>query len=215
MTTPYSPDIPQVLRNARLFKPGRHDMLDDEMAQTVSALFALLDERHVDYVLVGGIALLHYVAARNTEDIDLILAVPDLARLPELRIETQDANFARADFRGLRVDLLLSRNRFFEHIRSHHVVTAQFRQRPIPIVTPAGLILLKCYALPSLYRQGEFERVALYETDLTLLLHRYPASSDSVLASLRPYLAEHDVSALAGILREIEARIERYSGKQP
>ena len=36
---------------------------------------ALLRERQNEYVLVGGIGLLQYVAGRNTEDIDLIMAV--------------------------------------------------------------------------------------------------------------------------------------------
>jgi hypothetical protein len=35
-----------------------------------------------------------------------------------------------------------------------------------------GLILLKLYALPSLYRQGNFAKVGIYENDVaTLLLH--------------------------------------------
>ena len=40
----------------------------------------------------------------------------------------------------------------------------------MPCATPEGLILLKLYALPSLYRQSELRRANLYEADLAALL---------------------------------------------
>jgi len=189
-------------------------MLDDEIARIVDDLFALLASRRIDYLLVGGIALLNYVQGRNTEDIDLILALPDLERLPELQIESQDRDFARASFRGLRVDVLLTQNKWFDLVRREHAAKNDFGGRRISVVTPEGLILLKFYALPSLYRQGNFERVALYETDLTLLLHKYPMSVESVLTSLRLHLAEADLESLRDIYGEIERRIRRYPAGQ-
>ncbi len=59
----------------------------NELFSSVGKLFDLLEERKVDYVLIGGIAMLAYVEGRNTQDIDLILSRADLERLPELRIE--------------------------------------------------------------------------------------------------------------------------------
>jgi hypothetical protein len=50
----------------------------DSLLQTVERLFTLLHERQIAYLLVGGIAMLQYVQGRNTEDIDLIMAVSDL-----------------------------------------------------------------------------------------------------------------------------------------
>lgn len=38
----------------------------DILIETVSRFFSLLRERQIDYVLVGGIALLQYVEGRNT-----------------------------------------------------------------------------------------------------------------------------------------------------
>jgi hypothetical protein len=43
----------------------------DFLIETVARFFALLCERRIEYVLVGGIATLQYVEGRNTEDIDL------------------------------------------------------------------------------------------------------------------------------------------------
>lgn len=77
--------ISQVVRNAVLFN-AKHwrvrPMNTDVLPDAISRLFTLLDQRQVDYVLVGGIALLSYVEGRNTDDIDLIVAVSALAKLP-------------------------------------------------------------------------------------------------------------------------------------
>jgi hypothetical protein len=207
--------IGEIVRNARLFRPRRQVMLDDQVAQIVDDLFGLLNARGIDYLLVGGIALLSYVEGRNTEDIGLILAISDLARLPELEVSTQDADFARAQYRGLQVDLLLTRNPFFDFIRQTYAARRDFNGREIAVVEPEGLILLKLYALPSLYRQGDFGRVALYETDLVMLLHRYPMGAETITAVLHKHLAEHDVKALREILDEIAARIRRYTNRAP
>src|SRR5215813_13408146 len=58
----------------------------DNLLESVARLFALLKERQIDYALVGGVALLQYVEGRNTEDIDLIMAVSSLDSLPEIQI---------------------------------------------------------------------------------------------------------------------------------
>jgi hypothetical protein len=181
----------------------------------VDDLFDLLSARGIGYLLVGGIALLSYVEGRNTEDIHVILAGADLERLPELVVESQDVNFARATYRGLRVDILLSRNPFFDHVRRQYATEREFSGRRIAVVAPEGLILLKFYALPSLYRQGDFERVALYETDLVMLLHRYPASVETIMQTLSAYLAPSDVQSLRDIYAELEGRIRRYTKRAP
>lgn len=73
----------------------------------------MLHEREADYLLVGGgVAMLRYVEGRNTEDVDLIFTVSDLAKLPGLEVEHEDADFVRGRFGGLRVDLFLTRIRF-------------------------------------------------------------------------------------------------------
>ena len=69
-----------------------------------------------------------------------------------------------------------------------------------------AVTLLKLYALPSLYRQGEFDRAALYETDI-LMLHQGAAVDDeALLGELRPYMAPGDVAELRSILAEQRGR---------
>jgi hypothetical protein len=65
-------------------------------------------------VRVGGIAILHYIEGRNTQDLDLLLTVSSLKKLPELKITSQDINFVRANYGELQIDLYLTRNPLFK-----------------------------------------------------------------------------------------------------
>ena len=86
-----------------------------------------------------------------------------------------------------------------------------FIEREIPTATVEGLLLLKMYALPSLYRQGNFTRVALYENDLAMLIHDYHPDPDPLLAELSQYVSETDLIAVRDIIAEIQQRIERFN----
>lgn len=205
--------IGKVVCNAVLFNfgPGRGGAVHgDDLMAAVSRLFNLLHERRIEYLLVGGIAILKYVEGRNTEDIDLIMALSSLERLPELRVEDRDGDFVKASFDGLRIDLLLTSNPLFEKVRLHYATTQRFTERDIPCATVEGLLLLKLYALPSLYRQGNFARVALYESDISTLMHDYRPPIESLFDELRSYLSPTDLAAVRGIITEIQERIERF-----
>jgi hypothetical protein len=205
--------IGEVIRNAVLFNPAnRKDILmnSDLLIETVARFFSLLRERQIDYVLVGGIALLQYIEGRNTEDIDLIMAVSALERLPELQLETRDADFARSKFGELRVDVLLTSNPVFDEVRKRYTMSRRFVEQEIPCATVDGLILLKLYALPSLYRQGNFTRVGLYENDIATLIQLHDPPIDPLLEKLNIYLNAADMQQVKQILEEIQQRIRRF-----
>lgn len=185
-------------------------MNPDILIETVSRFFSLLRERQIDYVLVGGIALLQYVEGRNTEDIDLIMAVSALERLPELNLENRDVDFARSRFGDLRVDVLLTTNPLFDEVRKRYTTSRRFVEQEIPCATVEGLILLKLYALPSLYRQGNFTRVSLYENDIATLMHTHNPSVEVLLDELQRYLDHSDMSQIRQIVGEINERIRRF-----
>lgn len=86
-------------------------------------------------MLVGEIALLQYVEGRNTEDIDLIMAVSALERMPELDVSTRDVDFARGKFGELRVDLLLTSNPLFDEVRKRFTTSKHFVEHAIPCAT--------------------------------------------------------------------------------
>ena len=205
--------IGQVVRNAVVFnfRNWRGKPLNtDTLLQTVGRLFALLHERQIEYVLVGGVALLQYIEGRNTEDIDLIMALPSLNKLPEIQIASQDANFARGQFDDLGIDILLTRNPLFEKVRTHYATVQPFVERDIPCASVEGLLLLKLYALPSLYREGNFARVGIYENDIATLMQGYRPQLEPLLQELSHHLSESDLAAVREILGEIQERIRRF-----
>lgn len=121
-----APNIGEVIRNAVAFdfkNSGEEIMNADSLPEFVEKLFEVLHGRGVDYLLVGGVAMLGYVEGRNTEGLDLILAVSDLEKLPEITVEDRDANFARGKFERLRVDMLLTNNPLLEEVRKSHATT--------------------------------------------------------------------------------------------
>jgi hypothetical protein len=208
--------IGKVVRDAVVFNfrnPRGGTMSDSALLEAAQRLFALLEERRTDYLLVGGIALLHYVEGRNTEDIDLIMSLASLDGLPELRQVGREDDFARADFQGLQIDLLLTSNRLFDEVRRRHASRQRFVEREIPCATPEGLVLLKLYALPSLYRQGNVARAALYETDILTLMQRYRMAPEPLFAELAPHLSATDLAALRQIVDEIRQRIDRSGSR--
>ncbi len=205
--------IGKVIQNATIFNfrnLGEGPVNSDTLLQNVARLFSLLEERKIDYLLVGGIALLQYIEGRNTEDIDLIMAVSSLEKLPEIEITSQDMNFARGQFGELQIDLLFTRNPLFDNVQTHYVTIQQFVEQKIPCATVEGLLLLKLYALPSLYRQGNFARVGIYENDVATLMFSYRPDVEPLLKELSRYLSETDVVAVREIVSEIEQRIDRF-----
>ena len=211
MTTP----IGTTIHYAHVFdlkkrQQGGIPMNTDALQQNVNDLFNLLQERQIDYVLVGGIAMLTYIAGRNTEDIDLIMAVDSLEKMPEIELVSQDMYFARGQFHNLQIDLLLTSNPLFAEVQHGFVTEQTFAEQTIATATVEGLVLLKLYALPSLYRQGNFVKVGLYENDIATLLYEYKPDLAPLLARLRHYLSPSDTAEVETILTDINQRITRF-----
>jgi hypothetical protein len=101
------------------------------------------------------------------------MALPSLAKLPEIKIENHDMYFARGKFGELQIDILLTKNPLFAAVEKNYTTTKQFMDRTIRCATVEGLLLLKLFSMPSLYRQGSFERVGIYENDIATLMHAF------------------------------------------
>ena len=154
--------------------------------------------------------MLQYVQGRNTEDIDLILSTSSLQKLPEITITSQDDDLACGIFENLQIDFLLTCNPLFAKVQRGYATMQSFQDRDIPCATVAGLLLLKLYALPSLYRQGNFARVGLYENDIATLMHDYQPDMDALFTELTHSLSATDIASLQDIVTEIQQRIERF-----
>lgn len=216
MTIQSSVQIGDVIRNAVVFNVKNWlggTMNYDSLTQSVQDFFAILEEREIDYVLVGGIAILYYVEGRNTQNLDLLMAVSSLDKLPELHITSQDMYFARANYGELQIDLLLTQNPLFKKVHNEYSKVQKFLDRNIPLATVEGLLLLKLYALPSLYRQGNFARVGIYENDIATLLHYYQPDTDALLSEMSKYLTETDFEEIIGVVSDIQKRLKRFKNE--
>ena len=205
--------IGQVIRNAVAFNVKNWlggEMNSDSLIQSVQDFFAVLEQRKIDYVLVGGIAILHYVEGRNTQDLDLLMSVSSLEKLPELKISSQDMYFVRGSYNELQIDILLTKNPLFEKVHNQYSKIEKFLDRKIHQATVEGLLLLKLYALPSLYRQGNFARVGIYENDIATLLHYYQPDVSSLLKELANYVDENDLAEIKHVISDIQNRIKRF-----
>jgi hypothetical protein len=204
--------IGDVIRNGVLFdmKNWGSEPLDvNQLPETVERLFNILVERNIDYLLVGGIALLSYIEGRNTQDIDFILARQDLEAMPELVVLEENRDFARSSFDALQVDVLLTNNQLFKLVRDRYATERQFGDRTIRCATVEGLLLLKFFALPSLYRQGQFNKVTIYENDITQLLLNYAVDLSEILNVLSRHIIPTDLQELQNTATDIETRIQR------
>jgi len=209
--------IGEIVRNGVVFDMknwNRNVASEDSLPQVVDRLFDLLDQRQISYLLVGGVALLSYVDGRNTQDVDFILARQSLSELPELVVAEEDQNFVKAAFEQLQVDLLLTQNPLFKLVLQNYSTERPFGDRTIYCVTVEGLVLLKLYALPSLYRQGQFDKVSIYESDITLLMLRYPVDVDALATILKRYILATDWVKLEQIIDDIQARMARFQQRQ-
>jgi len=216
MTIHSSVQIGQVIRNAVVFdaKNWQGGMMNsDSLIQSVQDFFAILEARKIDYVLVGGIAILHYVEGRNTQVLDLLMATSSLEKLPELKVASRETYFVRANYNELQIDVLLTQNPLFKKVHKEFSKNPKFLDRDIPLATVEGLLLLKLYALPSLYRQGNFARIGIYENDIATLLHYYKTDVASLLGELSMYLDKNDMSEIQGIVSEIQNRIKRFKNE--
>ena len=213
MTIQSSVQIGNVIRNAVVFnvKNWVDGMANsDSLFRSVQDFFSILEQRKIDYVLVGGIAMLHYVEGRNTQVLDLLMPVAPLEKLPELKVSSQDMYFVRANYNELQIDVLLTQNPLFKKVHSEYSKIQRFLDRDIPLATVEGLLLLKLYALPSLYREGNFARVGIYENDIATLLHYYQPDLNSLLNELSEYLNENDFAEIKGVTSDIQNRIKRF-----
>lgn len=186
-----------------------------DLIGSAERLFDLLESQKIEFIVVGGIAMLQYVEGRNTRDVDLIVQPDATKRIPELAVLSEDRDFARADFQGVLLDFLKSSNPVFEEVRARHSELLRFGNRELRVATPFGLFLLKCYALPSLYRQGEFRRADIYEDDLLALLRGFQIDEEAAFAKLAPHMLVTDIASIREIVSDIRSRLAKSLQRGP
>jgi hypothetical protein len=222
-------DIAEIIHAAVLLGPaawGREPMpeahlaadIEDKLRLQLIDLFRILHERKIPYVLVGGIAMLTYIEGRNTKDVDLVLSVESLKLLPEIVISDQNREFARGKFGELLVDFLFTDNPLFRIVEQKYSATHRFLEMDLRTATIEGLILLKLFALPSLYRQGRLEKTIRYEADIAILYQVTRPNVEPLFEVLKPMLTDGQLTDLITIVAQIQqqiARLDRAKNAQP
>jgi len=197
-------DLSSVLRDAEI--PYGFDR-GAALTAATRRFLAGLSSSGIPHLLVGAMAMLQHVDGRTTRDIDLIVALDDLEKIPGFLLEESNEWFATGTVGPLRIDLLFTANPLFAEVLANHAVTKALLDVPIRCATPEGIILLKLFVLPSLYRQGNIHRAALYETDILQLLLQHPLKVDSLLSQIQPHMTETDINHLRQVLADIQQRI--------
>jgi len=180
----------------------------NKVLQATEQLFDELAKKNLNYCLVGGVALLHYIEGRNTQDIDLIMSKTG-AEAIGLAVNSRNNDFIFAEYAGLRVDVLLTNNKLFDLVLKEHSSVINFQGREIRAATPLGLVGLKLFALPSLYRQGQIERAAIYETDIFQLLNSCGVNTDAALSLVKPHVSYSDYVELSNVISELIEKMQR------
>lgn len=95
-----------------------------------------------------------------------------------------------------------------------YATTQRFGERDIRCVNVEGLIILKLYVLPSLYRQGNFDRVSIYENDILLLLLQYSIDIKETFKTLSNHLLPTDLEQIREIANDMESRVKRFASQK-
>ncbi|MEL6554897.1 MAG: hypothetical protein AAFQ63_15745, partial [Cyanobacteria bacterium J06621_11] len=166
------------------------------------AFVDVLERYNIAYALVGGVALMVTTdEARPTEDFDFICDAKQLDKLPDIEVISSDRNFARYQWHGITIDALLTSNKVFKTVVENYSAHYEIGGKQISSISADGLFLLKIYALPSLYRQGQLARADIYEADLVRLLRRNPQINEAALLNyLGTLLEKSQVSELTTIV---------------
>jgi len=175
------------------------------------AFITLLESMDIEYALVGGAALLTMDdCQRPTDDFDFIIDKADINRISELTQESSDRNFGRYSYQGTRIDALYRANPIFDYVIKNCVDSAVIEDKTIIRATPEGIILLKLYALPSLYQQGQQRRAVTYENDiLGLLMQSVDVNFERILKVLASELLPSQIDELRDILEDCQRRARR------
>ena len=152
------------------------------LRQAFDALVATFNERGVRYAIIGGIAIIQYTRVRTTDDIDALLAVPQLA-LPGLFESLKDRGFVVEPERNLRelrddglttvrfadviVDLMRPMLPLYAHVLDRAVSKEVLGQK-VQMSSAEGLIVMKMVAMRPQDESDIKEMLAAFAGSLDL-----------------------------------------------
>ena len=174
------------------------------LEQAFEALVATLNDRGIRYAIIGGIALIQHTRVRTTDDIDALLAVPQIQMAPlfealaargfALDVERATREFRDGGMVSLRygdviVDLLRPVIPAYSHVLDRAVETQILGHR-VRIGSAEGLIVTKLMAMRPQDESDVRDLLAAYAGRLDLDFVR--AELDSFSATNDPRRAKFE-----------------------
>jgi hypothetical protein len=179
----------------------------DMLPELVIKFLNLLEEKEVDFCIVGGIAYLAYIQDRNTKDLDILLSVTELEKIIDyVEVTNKDVNFTNAIFEGMRIDFLKTSNSLFEYVKKNETTDYNFKEGLYPVATVNGLVLMRFDAIVDLYQKGKFEKIPRYELDLNYLTKNYEIDWEHIWKISEKFFTD-------GQIREFKEMVAEW--KQP
>lgn len=187
------------IRNWRDGFPIDYDMLPELVIKFLN----LLEEKQVDFCIVGGIAYLAYIQDRNTKDLDILISVPELEKIIDyVEVTNKDVNFTNAVFEGMAVDFLKTSNAIFDYVKNHETTDYDYVEGKYPIATINGLVLMRFDAIIDLYQKGKFDKIERYEWDLSRLTRHFPIEWEHIWKVSRQFFTEGQISEFQKMVAE-------------
>lgn len=175
----------------------------DMLPELVIKFLNLLEEKQVDFAIVGGIAYLAYIQDRNTKDLDILISVKELDKIIDyVEVTNKDVNFTNALFEGMRVDFLKTSNSIFEYVKKHETTEYNFEEGLFPVATINGLILMRFDAIIDLYQKGNFNKIIFYERDLQVLTLNYEIDWDHIWKISKKFFTNGQIAEFQKMVAE-------------
>ena len=175
----------------------------DMLPELVIKFLNLLEEKEVDFAIVGGIAYLAYIQDRNTKDLDILLSVKELEKIiDDVDVVNKDANFTNAVFEGLKIDFLKTSNSLFEYVKKYETTEYDFEEGLYPIANLNRLILMRFDAIIDLYQKGNFNKIIRYESDLQFLTINFEIDWEHIWKVCEKFFTEGQISEFQKMVTE-------------
>lgn len=175
----------------------------DMLPVLVTKFLNLLEEKQVDFAIVGGIAYLAYIQDRNTKDLDILISVKELDKIIEhVEVINKDVNFTNAVFEGMRIDFLKTSNSIFEYVKENETTKYDFEEGLYPVATVNGLILMRFDAIIDLYQKGRFDKIDRYEWDLSRLTRSFEIDWEHIWKISRKFFTTGQIAEFQKMIAE-------------
>ena len=152
------------------------------ITRALNLLVATLDARSIRYAIIGGIAAIQYARVRATDDIDVLLTVPQIA-MPAMfealksggftvdvatnMLELRDGGITTIRFADVLVDIMRPLLPVYSHVLDRAVPTEILGQT-VRVGSAEGLIILKLIAFRPQDQSDIKELLAAYHGRLDL-----------------------------------------------